>query len=66
MVENLRLLLVCPDLKKLHEVHVVPMYKQALSLGFRDGMGWTDFSMYRSGAYQTLRDAAVAYFETKF
>ena len=66
VVENLRLLLVCPDLKKLHEVHVVPTYKLALSLGFRDGMAWPDYAKYRSSSYQTLRAAAVSYLGTKF
>jgi hypothetical protein len=42
VVDNLRMLPICPDLKKLHECHVVPMFKKAMDAGYREEMGWTN------------------------
>ncbi len=36
VVDNLRMLLICPDRKKLHECHVGPMFMMPDT-----GMGWT-------------------------
>jgi len=62
VVDNLRMLPICPDLRKLHECHVVPMFGMAMDAGYRAEMGWTDYSNYRSTAYEALRSAAVEYF----
>ena len=65
VVDNLRMLPICPDLKKLHEYHVVPMFKKAMDAGYREEMGWTNYTNYRSVAYETLRNSAVQYFHNK-
>ena len=66
LVENLRMLLICPDIKRLHELHVVPMYTRALQYGYRDDMGWADFHSNRSHSYVSLRNSAFVHFRDNF
>jgi hypothetical protein len=65
LVDNLRMLPICPDLHKLHDRHVVPMFKMAMDAGYREEMGWTNYTNYRSAAYVALRNAALQYFHKK-